>query len=204
MPLSHIFSGKNSINMTVSFNRQLLQLLSDIVSCLCTLDKNTPNSVPKSTRPNLTFHPNRIVRCDDKFAHLSKNFWNLLVRLVAATNRVVSLVDLYFNDESLDLPALWDQMAHPEPSSLRSMASRLSKRLREAGIPYRVSYSGVTGAFLLVEVPPTEESGERPQADATRPPCFATKDADELWRMLKSLDAMLQKNESASSGPEPL
>lgn len=187
--------------MTYPLMKLVLVILHTLVS-LFIAHENPPPDEPTNGLPPLSFQPGRIVRCGNVSVHLSINCWNLLRRLTVSGR--VMLVDTFFEDKALGLTAIWDQMSCPEPSSLRSVASRLSTLFREAGIPYLISYSEVCCEFRLL---PNDELAETfvrlssgDKSIATPASGIATNRMRTLQKLLKSLSALLQKNEAEGFG----
>lgn len=98
--------------------------------------------------PTLTFqHGTRIVLCNGIALFLSPLLWWLLVRLSESPDGTLDFTDSCV-DEKRSCP--WRNGAKTQEGSRRCAACRLSTKLWEVGIPYKVVYSQTKNSFSLV------------------------------------------------------
>jgi len=100
--------------------------------------------------PKLEFiHKERIVKFGDHLVRLSPLLWALLIAVVESPGGVLDFLDSCDGKPPL---CPWRKNAESTYSAKRSAASRLSIRLWERGIPYKIVYHHADNAFELVIV----------------------------------------------------
>lgn len=143
-------------------------------------EKNNEDEPP----PKLVFdHEERIVKFGDTFVRLSRLLWFLLLALVESPDGTLDFLDSCDGEQPL---CPWRKKDQTKSTGKRSAASRLSIRLWERGIPYKVIYRQNTNRFELVLINRDEQT--------TRVVCITSHAflaIDTAEKLRKLIDALI-------------
>lgn len=133
--------------------------------------------------PRLTFqHGTRIVLCNGIAVCLSPLLWWLLIRLSESPDGRLDFTDSCV-DENRSCP--WRNGTETAEGSRRCAACRLSTRLWEVGIPYKIVYSQTSNSFSLVLLDGNDVL--LPVASITSSEFLSANDARNAKKLLKAL-----------------
>lgn len=129
-------------------NTQTDNVIRDLFAKLKLIFEASNEKIDEQEPPELELdHEDRIVKYGGIVAKLSPLLWFLLVALINSPDGALDFVDSCTGDGP---QCPWRKGAKTSEGAKRSAASRLSIRLWEKGIPFKIIYHQTTNSFELV------------------------------------------------------